>query len=213
MQKLLCLALVIFGSISAFGQTCPGAEDDAALAMLTKAGPSLFLCGFEDHETNSPNGQRTFGDFTVYINTPKLKAPEVVYTSEIGSLFWVKPEDNGMEMTELWFFSDDPVPAIVSHLVCEAETCKVTAAKCILDLKKNPYPKALPKYLKDIKNIGNEGEDLLDQIFAQALAGDKAALKFYQKAPKGMDTRLTDVYESDQHKLKVAHQLKCQLPK
>ena len=108
------------------------------------------------------------------------------------------------------FFSDKPEPALLRQVNCSAESCSLTPPKCVLKLRKNPYPKALANYHKHPPDdLGDHGEDIIDQIFAQALSGDAAALKFFEVAPAHLDGRLDEVFDSDKRKLKQALELHC----
>lgn len=192
---------------------CPGQDDEPAMAVPTEAGPTLVVCGFEDHEVVSPTGKRAFSDFVVYYVTATNKEPQKLFNSEIAETFWLRGNTGkGVEMEEVWFFSEQPKPALWREITCEAESCKVSDAKCVFQMKSNPFPKALADFEKKRKNpkkLEEDGEELLDQIWAQALLGDKGAQTFYQGEATGFDENLTEVFASNKKKLADLKTLNC----
>ena len=191
---------------------CPGADSEPALSVKTEAGPTLALCGFEDHEVVSPTGKRAFSEFTIYYTTPTNKQPQKLFNSEVAETFWAKPnEGKGLELEEVWFFSEQPKPALSRQITCEAEKCSVGDAKCVFTMKPNPFPKALPDFEKKRKTnaLEQDGEELLDQIWAQALLGDKNSQTFYHGTAAGLDENLTEVFESNKKKLTDLKTLNC----
>jgi len=211
MAKLL-LPLLLMLTAECWAEKCPGQDSEPALSVKTEAGPILALCGFEDHEVVSPTGKRAFSEFTIYYTTATNKEPQKLFTSEVAETFWAKPtEGKGLELEEVWFFSEQPKPALWREITCEAESCKLSDPKCVFSMKPNPFPKALADFEKKRKTkaIEEEGEELLDQIWAQALLGDKPAQTFYQGAATGLDENLTEVFESNKKKLADLKTINC----
>lgn len=192
---------------------CPKPGDEPVLAVKTEAGPEIQLCGFEDHEVVSPTGKRAFSEFTVNYVTPTNKTPQKLFVSELAETFWAKPvEGKGLELEEVWFFSEQPRAAIWREITCEAESCKMSDAKCVFQMKNNPFPKALSEFQKKRKNakdLEEEGEELLDQIWAQALLGDTAAQAFYLTDATGLDENLSEVFASNKKKLADLKNINC----
>ncbi len=182
------------------------------MSVKTEAGPTLALCGFEDHEVVSPTGKRAFSEFVIYYTTASNKEPQKLFSSEIAETFWAKAtEGKGLELEEVWFFSEQPKPAIWREITCDAEKCTLSDAKCVFSMKSNPFPKALAEFekKKKAKKLEEDGEELLDQIWAQALLGDKAAQTFYTADAKGLDENLTEVFDSNKKKLSDLKTLNC----
>lgn len=180
--------------------------------MKTEAGPTLVLCGYEDHEVVSPTGKRAFSEFTVYYSTEAKPEPQKLFSSEVAETFWARADGGKLlELEEVWFFSEQPKPAIRREITCTAEECKVSDAKCVFSMKANPFPKALADFEKKrkTKEIEDEGEELLDQIWAQALLGDKAAQTFYETEQAGLDENLTEVFQSNKKKLRDLKEINC----
>ncbi len=199
------IPLILF-AVPAMAQSCPGEDDDPAFLVKTTAGPSLFLCGFEDREVKAAKGKRSYTDFDIYFVTEASKEPHKVFSGESSETYWAKAiPGKGIELEELWFFSEEPRAALQSMVSCTAEACKVSEEKCIFKMKRNPFPKALAEFKKKSAagKITDEGEELIDQIFAQALTGDKAAKEFYSSEPKGLDPALKEVFTTNQSKLKL----------
>jgi hypothetical protein len=192
-------------------QNCPGADDEPAMKVKTAAGPVLVLCGFEDHELKSPKGKQTFSEFTVYAWMPGAKDAQKVFAStEPSDTYWAKASGGkGLELEELWFFDEKPNPAITRSVTCTAQGCQASQPKCVLRLKKNHHPKALADLQKKLQAPGEQAEDLLDQVWEQALAGDAAAQKFYESKPDGLDKSLVEEFTGDQQRLVQAKTLKC----
>ena len=46
-----------------------------------------------------------------------------------------------------------------------------------------------------------DSEELLDQIFGQAVTGDKKAIEFYAKAPAGLDVAMSEAFATNKKKL------------
>ena len=210
----ILLFMMILNSVPAFAVGCPGADDEPALSVKTKAGPTLTLCGFEDHEIKAEKGRRAFSEFTIYSTVKEGADPQRVYASEGGDTHWARVVPAGsLELEELWFFADKPHPAIERGIACDDQGCRVAATKCVLILKKNIFPKSLPtleKRLKSKKPVGEDGEDLLDEVWAQALTGDKKALAFYEgEPPVGLDQTLIEVLSGNRVKLNQAKELHC----
>lgn len=212
MLSHILFALVFSNFVRAEG--CPGADDEPALSVKTKAGPTLTLCGFEDHEIKAQKGRRAFSEFTVFATAKESADPQRVYSSEGGDTHWARALPGGaLELEELWFFADKPHPAIARTFTCDAQGCQASATKCVLTLKKNVFPKSLAtleKRLKKKENVGEDGEDLLDEVWAQALTGDPKALAFYEaEPPAGLDSTLTEVFAGNRVKLNQAKELHC----
>lgn len=197
---------VFISSVAGTVQPCPSEDSEPALEMKTAVGPSLQVCGFEDHDVKLPNGARAFADFSVFYTTKS--SPQKVFTSEVDETYGVRVNgQRGLEVEELWFFSDRPVAGIRREIFCEGEVCKVSEPKCVYKSKRSPFPKALATFERRLKEgkLKDDGEELIDQIFAQALSGDKNALAFYQQSPAGLPADLAEVYEGNKKKLS----LKC----
>lgn len=212
MRQLIGALIVMTFSNFAWAEGCPGADSEPAMSVKTEAGPTLSLCGFEDHEVVSPTGKRAFSEFTIYYITATNKEPQKLFSSEVAETFWAKAtEGKGLELEEVWFFSEQPKPALWREITCEAEKCSLSEAKCVFAMKPNPFPKALADFenKKKAKTLEEDGEELLDQIWAQALLGDKAAQAFYQGATTGLDENLTEVFESNKKKLADLKSLNC----
>ncbi len=212
MQQLIGLIIVMFFSASVWAEGCPGQDTEPALSVKTEAGPTLVLCGFEDHEVVSPTGKRAFSEFVIYFTTATNKEPQKLFNSEVAETFWAKgTEGKGLELEEVWFFSEQPKPAIWREITCEAEKCTLSAAKCVFSMKPNPFPKALADFekKKKAKTLEEDGEELLDQIWAQALLGDKPAQTFFDGDAKGLDDNLTEVFDSNKKKLADLKTLNC----
>lgn len=207
------LSLILFAFTSpAWAEKCPGADDEPSLSITTTAGPTLILCGFEDHEVTSPQGKRAFSEFAVYYTTATNKQPQKVFSSQAAETFWAKPaEGKGLELEEVWFFADQPKPAIWHEITCQAESCAISPAKCVFQMKANPFPKALGEFeqKKKKKDLAEDGEELLDQIWAQALLGDKGAQTFYAGTLEGLDENLSEVFDSNKKKLADLKTVNC----
>lgn len=204
--RWLALPVLLKFSLSAMAaiQPCPSEDSEPALEMKTAAGPSLEVCGFEDHDVKAPKDTHTFSDFSIFAT--KDKTPEKIWTSSESETYWVRVNgQRGLEVEELWFFTDNPVAGLRREVVCTADACTVSEPKCIYKAKKNAFPKALASFNKKLKDgkLKDDGEELLDQIFAQALAGDKSATAFYEKAPAGLTPDLTEVFEGNKKKLSL----------
>jgi hypothetical protein len=208
-MKSVLFGLLIICAHAAWAQSCPGADDEPAMKIKTTAGPTLVVCGFEDHDSPAPKGSLAFSDFTVYASGGGIKQDTKIFASEPSETYWVKSDSKGLQLEQLWFFSDKPQPALRRRVDCTAESCALSSATCILKLKRNPYPKALARFKKGA--LGDDGEDILDQIWAQALAGDAAAVKFYASKPADLEPGLSEVFDTNQKKLQDAKELKCQL--
>jgi hypothetical protein len=186
-------------------QNCPSDDSEAAVTVKTKAGPTVFVCGFEDREVPRQKGKRAFSDFDVYFKSEKNPTATKIFTAEEDETYWVSAQaEKGVQLEELWFFNDKPQSALHREITCTAETCTLSAEKCVFKMKSNPFPKALAQFQSKAKEgkLQDNGEELLDQIFAQAIKGDKAAKDFYASKPSGLDKALTEVFETNHKKLK-----------
>lgn len=212
MGVLFISLLSFFASVPAWSAICPNG-DEPPLTVTTKSGAVLSVCGFEDHEVNSPKSKRAFMEFTVHYTTPQKTEPLKLFASDVADTYWVRVvEGKGLELEELWFFSEQPQPALSRTILCEGESCKVSPARCIYNIKPNSYPKALAKLDEERKKgkFDEDGEELLDQIFAQALTGDEKAKAFYRsKAPSGFDEAMTEAFVANQKKIQEIKELKC----
>lgn len=191
---------------------CPRPGEEPVMKLKTEAGPELFVCGFEDHEVVSPTGKRAFSDFVITYSTASQPKPQKIFASQAAETFWAKPvEGKGLELEEVWFFAEQPKPAIWREIVCTAEGCTLSGAKCVFSMKANPFPKALKEFEKKKRanDLSEEGEELLDQIWAQALLGDLSSQLFYQSAAQGLDANLTEVFESNKAKLADLKNMNC----
>jgi hypothetical protein len=204
--NLALLLALLFTATPALAQSCPGENDEPAISVKTEAGPTLIVCGFEDHEVKAGKDKRAFTDFSIYSAVGE-KTPQKVFSGESSETYWIQSlTKKGLQLEELWFFSDDPKPAIQRQITCTAEACAVGEPKCIFKMKRNPFPKALAEFKKKASagKLGEDGEELLDQIFAQAITGDKAAKEFYSKDPGQLDSAMTEVFKGNQEKLKLS---------
>ncbi len=190
---------------------CPSG-DDPPLEIQTKAGPVLYICGFEDHELSSPSKKRAFTEFSVYFTSSKNIEPKEIFTSDLSDTYWVSVQpETGIDLEELWFFSETPQPALARQIICQKDSCSFSATRCVFKSKPNPYPKAINRFMAE-KNSGkfkNDGEELLDQIFAQALSGDKKALDFYAKNLEGLESVMIEAFNANKKKLEEIKSLKC----
>ena len=128
------------------------------------------------------------------------------FASDPNETYWVKEiPGKGLEIEELWFFSERPTPALKQEITCTADACTATAQKCILKMKPNPFPKALAEFKKRTAavTLKDDGEELIDQIFAQAFLGDRAAKDFYATQPANLDPALVEAFTTNQKKLAV----------
>lgn len=204
----LWFVLILSFSGHSFAQTCPGADDEPALAVKTKTGTVLVVCGFEDHELKSPKNKRAFSEFSIYHGQKGL------FTSEPSEIYWLGELENanGLELIQVWFVDEEePIPAIRREVICEGESCRITSPTCVFKLKKkNPYPTALKTFERSQKKLGEAGEELLDHIWLQALSGDTSARRFYEGSPpNSLDADLREIFEGNKSKLKQANDLKC----
>ena len=210
--RWLCLSTVLFLNASLGAQEkCPINEEESPLTVKTSSGVSLFVCGFEDREVPSAEGKRAFTDFTIYSRSESGQ-PVKVFTSQSDETFWLKAAgDKGLELEELWFFSEQPKPALKREIACASGGCTVQNAQCVFPLKPNSFPRALASFEKKKKEnqLSDDGEELLDQIWAQAITGDKAAVAFYQTKPEGLDPALSEIFESNKKKLAEIQALNC----
>ncbi|NJL25575.1 MAG: hypothetical protein HC902_10655 [Calothrix sp. SM1_5_4] len=213
--KMTVAAAVCLSAVSQ-ARTCPGTGDEPLMSVKTKAGPTLVVCGYEDHEVTTPKGKRAFSEFTVGAALDEDKPAEVVFSAGGTDTFWIKSvPGKGFELEELWSFDDTPRPAIWREVTCEAGKCAPSPGKCVLKLKRNPFPKALSALQARLnsKSPDESDEALMDQVWAQALSGDKEAQAFFERRPAGFDAALTEAYDSIRGKLREAGELKCQPPK
>ncbi|HMN69785.1 MAG TPA: hypothetical protein PKC28_14675 [Bdellovibrionales bacterium] len=206
MRKSLVL---LFAPITAFAMGCPGEDAEPAFTAKTEGALTLSLCGFEDHEVQVTKGKRAFSEFQIFSFSAKAPTPVQVFTAEENETYWAKAlPGKGIELEELWFFSEKPQPAVVRTITCKDEACTVSEPKCVFKMKKNPFPKALKDFETRHKagTLGEDGEELIDQIFAQAVTGDKGARAFYETpaAPVNLGTELKHVYEANKKKLSEA---------
>jgi hypothetical protein len=204
--------LLLSSPVLAWAAGCPGADDEPALMLKSEAGPTVILCGFEDHEVESPTGKRAFSDFTVYFTTEAKPEPQKLFSSDVAETFWVKSVENkSFELEEVWFFSEQPKPALWREISCTADSCSVSAAKCVFSMKANPFPKALQEFEKKLKakKVDDNDEELLDQIWAQALLGDTKAKDFYNAPVTGLNENLKEVFDSNKKKLTDLQSLNC----
>lgn len=212
-MKYSFIAAAVFGfSFSAWGQACLSGDDDPAMKVKAANGITLVVCGFEDREVKSPKGKRAFADFTIYAQIPNVKEPQKVFMSGASETFWIKGvEGKGFQLEELWFFSDEPKAALWQEITCESSSCKVSSGKCVFKMKPNSFPNAIKKFekLRAKGKIEEDGEEILDQIWAQALTGDTKAQKFYDSGIEGVSPSLMEVFNSNKAKLKELTDLKC----
>jgi hypothetical protein len=201
------LSLLVFVPLAAEAAVlpCPSEDAEPALEMKTAAGPSLEICGFEDHEVKAPKGTRVFSDFKIFFTADKT--PAELWKSDEGDSYFVRVNgERGLEVEELWFFTEKPTAVTRREVTCTADACAVSEPKCIYKAKAKAYPKALANFNKKLKEnkLKDDGEELLDQIFAQALGGDKDSKAFYEKAPAGLTPDLIDVFESNKKDLSLS---------
>jgi hypothetical protein len=213
MRAIQFSLLSFFVSVQAWPAVCPSG-DDPPLTVTTKAGPVLSVCGFEDREVSSPKNKRAFMEFTVHYTAPNKPEPQKLFTADLADTYWVRVLDRGrgLELEELWFFSEKPQPALSRTITCEGESCKLSPARCIFKIKPNSYPKALAKLEEERKKgkFDEDGEELLDQIFAQALTGDEKAKAFYAaKMLDGFDEAMIEAFTANQKKIQEIKELKC----
>lgn len=212
MRELIFSFIILFWVGPARATVCPSG-DDANFEFKTKAGPVISVCGFEDREIKSPKGKRPFTEFSIYYTSTKVTQPEKIFSSEMSDTYWIQPKgESSLEIEELWFFANKPQGALARQVTCSAETCTVSGARCIFKIKANSYPKALAKFEAEKKKgkFDEDGEELLDQIFAQALTGDAKALQFYEKAPPdGLDAAMAEAFQTNHKKLGEIKELKC----
>jgi hypothetical protein len=212
MRAILFSLLLFTVSLKAWSAVCPNG-DEPSLTVTAKTGANLFLCGFEDHEVDSPKTKRAFTEFTVYYIANKQTEPRKLFASDIADTYWVRIlEGKGMELEELWFFSEKPQAALSRVIACDGDTCELSPARCIFNIKPNSYPKALTKLEEERRKgrFDEDGEELLDQVFAQALTGDEKAKAFYAtKAPGGFDEAMKEAFSANQKKIREIKELKC----
>src|SRR5687767_13795788 len=114
--------MFLSSAFQAGAQTCPGVEDDPAVTAVTRTGPRLIVCGFEDSEVPAKKPKRAFTDFAIYYNTHKSPQLQNIFASETADTYWVKAVDGkAIELEELWFFSEKPMPALKREVTCDAE--------------------------------------------------------------------------------------------
>jgi hypothetical protein len=215
-----------FFTPASFAQ-CPGEDTEPAMSVKLKNGTTLFICGFEDREVPGTKGKRAFSDFGVFYELAAKEEPGdrpdaemkpispsaptafeslKAFTSDPNETYWVKEiPGKGLEIEELWFFSDRPTPALKQEITCNADACNASAQKCVLKMKSNPFPKALVEFKRRLaaKTLKDDGEELIDQIFAQAFLGDRAAKDFYVSPPANLDPALVEAFTTNQKKLAV----------
>ena len=191
----------------AWGAPCPSEDAEPALQVKTSIGAILELCGFEDHEASGSKGDRAFSDFSIFLRSGKDKIPQKIFESQEAETYWVRVKNKDiLEIDELWFFSETPDVGLRQEISCStSDKCEVTAPKCIYSSKKALFPKAVKNFLRKMREgkLKDDGEEALDQIFAQALVGDKDAKKFFEKAPAGLPKDLQDIYDSNKKKLSL----------
>lgn len=128
------------------------------------------------------------------------------FASDPNETYWIKQiPGKGLELEELWFFSEKPTPALKQEVTCTADSCGTSAQKCILKMKSNSFPKALANFRKRSAagTLTDDGEELIDQIFAQAFLGDRAAKDFYATQPANLDPSLVEAFTANKKKLEV----------
>lgn len=193
-------------SLPAMAQNCPGDDNEPAVSVKTQAGPTLILCGFEDREVKSPKGKRAFSAFTVYAFIAEGKAPEKVFTGDDTETYWARANPmKGIDLEELWFFSEDkPTAGFGRTITCTTELCTLSEPKCLFK-KPNPFPKALVQFRKQAEahKLDDDGEELVDQIFAHALSGNKEAKEFYATAPTNFPKDVAEAWAANKKKLET----------
>ena len=199
------LLWLLLSSVLAHAQSCPVDDEDAPIRVKTPAGHTLVLCGFEDREVPTTKGKRAFSEFEIFLkNKDAAKAPLKVFSAEESETYWVKelPGGRGVELEELWFFDEKPEAALRRELVCEGDACKLSEPACVFK-RANAFPKALTQFQSLVASgkIGDEGEELLDQIFARAMNGDAAAKAFYDGPAPKLEPALKDVFDTNKKKL------------
>lgn len=218
MTKLILLLLAgLTLSSPSWAQTCPGgnAEEEAPLKVRAGGGRSLLVCGFEDREIERPKGWQAYADFVVYSAKDSVLEPEKVFVSDAGDTHWVRAvKGKGFELDEVWIFAEKPYAAIRRVITCKDSGCSVSDTKCTFKMKRNPFPKALAELKSHKGKLGDKGEELLAEIWAQALTGDKDALEFYDGKAEELPATFREEFEANKAKLALAKQLKCpSLPK
>lgn len=196
---------------SAVAQVCPGEDPEPALSVKLTEGPGLALCGFEDNEVVSPTGKRTFTDFTIYYTTTDSKTPRKIFTPEVAETYWVSPTTNGLLLEEVWFFVEQPKPALRREIKCAGDKCELGKIECVFDLTPKLFPDSLEKFDKKKAEgeLEEEGEDLLDEIWAEALTGDAKAREFYAGTQTGLDSNLAEIFASNKKKLSELLTVHC----
>lgn len=194
MLKRALFIVVLLLSVRLHAQECPGEDNEPALKHKTAAGPELILCG-------NAGEDGTYTDFKVYAWPAGAKQGTEVFASDVDVLYTVSKD---MKIVEQWTIGESLAPAVERGITCTKDKCQVAAPKCAWKMKKNPFPKALAALKKGAKD--EEGEDLLDQVLAQAIGGDKAALEFFAHPPK-FDASLADSFAHDKQNLELARKL------
>lgn len=195
--------LLLLVSARAFAQACPVDDTEAPIKLTTPAG-QLVVCGFEDRDVPSVKGRRAFSDFEIFV-TGEGKAPVKLFASEESETYWLKEiPAKGVEIEELWIFGDKPQAAFRREITCAAK-CELSAVKCAFKKGSNPFPKVLTQFQKRHAEgkLGEDGEEMIDKIFAQAMTGDAAAKGFFSSPPDKLDKILAETFASNKRKLEA----------
>lgn len=200
-MKWLLVSILCF-SVTAFAQVCPDGDEPPLVHGLGDD-LQLVVCGYEDHDFPAEGNLRAFSEFAVHTAKGEDVGPKI-YSSPEGLTQFIADTAKGFAMTEVWEVGDKMLPSLKRELTCVGSQCKVGPPTCVLKAPKNPYPKALSevqlKLKKGKKNSVSEEE--IDNVFAQAMGGDKEAAKFFTGSqPKLLDGGAAEAWQAAHNRI------------
>jgi hypothetical protein len=192
---------------------CPSewAGNPEPVVKITQKGmPTLLVCSERDFERQKTGAEKIeLSLFKVLALTSRGAKPEVFFDSKNeNEVYRIIPLEAGVQISEQYEFRSKRIPLLSFSVKCTEAGCRRGRKGCVIpERAKNPHPKALNEWKKRIDEVEKADvtgetplDELVDQLFEQALTGDLKAYLSFDRA----DT--PEKLPRDAKKLYLAHQ-------
>lgn len=192
------------------------------ILKITQSGaPSLLVCSSRDFDLPKGGVEKLLlTTFKVISLTGRTAQPEIFFDSKNEEeTYRIIPLEQGVQISERYTTKKGEIPLLSFSVKCSEKGCRRGRKVCVIPKKeKNPFPHALDDWKKRIHKsegveVGGEAplDELVDQLFEQALSGDQNAFRAFDQSDtlEKLPRDAKKIYQSHSRALKRAQSGGC----
>jgi hypothetical protein len=185
---------------------CPGSSEIAdapKMRLISKAGPTLMICGFEEVAPKEARKKRSLSEMKIY-SIVKNEAPRLIFESSSLETHWLRelPKE-GVALDEIWQVAGRQFAALKFEIRCKASGCEAEPPHCGDTAPRHPFPHVMKELEKPTRSKAAAVarlDILIEQAFAEALGGNEKAQAYFLDRPE--PESLDGAFAEDFHRMK-----------